>query len=272
MPPSSCYRTYLGPAVVAPTPFIGIREGDNPDESLGTTSFLLLAVGSAALIVFVGSVYYMRRDSPSSSDGAATQAAGSTVHDLQYDAGDRSASPFSEMLPTAYRYNENLSILSGSNGLEAVAEDNSPRDIETPPSPARTEGSSSIILSESGYTTEAADEDESLSFDVPRSLYTKVTESPELLGARKRKESLLLSHASILVDPNMSSDSEIDDSMMAMEDDSLLWTPTPKSPDAKAAGGMLALEDSSLLWSPAKSTDPNTAKVAEGTDDSMILV
>jgi hypothetical protein len=238
--------TYLGPPIVIPTSFTegeGINnESESGQEPLGLTSLVLVAVGSAALIVFVGSVYYMRRDSRDSSsfsameaEGNATRAAGSSFQDdttfpfivSPREASPRATSPFSEMLPDAYQFNENMSILSGGmsilsagvEGLEAVLE----RSDEEAQSPAHTD-TSSIMVSDAGYTTDAGEDDEqdiSLSFDVPKSLYTKATESPDrvLLGARRRKESPVTANASIL-DTSFASDSEAND------DEMLVWTPS----------------------------------------------
>lgn len=223
---------------MAPTPFQGFAGGSSDTENLGTTSFVLVAIGSAALIVFVGSIYYMKRENSESSDGAATQAAGSSLYDHHYDPdAERPASPFSEMLPSAYRYNDNMSILSGHQqvGLEAVIEQNPSTDEESPSPGANTIESSSIMVSESGYTTEAAEDDSvSLSFGMPTSLYRTVAESPELLGARKRRESVVTKNASILVDPNMSDDSMGDVMSDDVINESLLWTPT-KSPGELSA-------------------------------------
>lgn len=237
--------TYLGPPIVIPSSFndgdsIKGNQSGEGSETLGVTSLVLVAVGSAALILFVGSVYYMRRDSGTSEagvDGNATQAAGSSVNDYSFpfvSPRAMSTSPFSEMVPNAYQFNENMSILSGGmsilsgggvEGLEAVIEQSdeeaqSPRTIQ---SPAHTD-TSSILVSESGYTTDAGEEEEldnSLSFDVPRSLYTKTAESPDrvLLGARRRRENHVTANASIL-DTSIASDGETHDEPM------LVWTPS----------------------------------------------
>jgi hypothetical protein len=229
---------YLGPPIVTPSSAFEEEEPEpfsdiNPeDQNLGLTSLVLVTVGSAALIVFVGSVYYMRRDSGSSTtaDGNATQAAGSSVNDHSYFPSPRPTSPFSEMLPMAYRYNENMSILSGGvEGLEMVME-NSDGEI---PSPQNTDASS-ILVSDSGYTTDAGEEEDeeadiSLSFDVPRSLYTRVTESPRLLGARRRRESIISANSSVL-DRSLGSDDGDDNNDDDNNDDTLLvWTPSKES-------------------------------------------
>jgi hypothetical protein len=242
--------TYLGPAIVIPTSFNDgdSIKGNQPKDqgTLGVTSLVLVAVGSAALIVFVGSVYYMRRDNTTSEagiDGNATQAAGSSVNDYSFpfvSPRARTPSPFSAMVPNAYQFNENMSILSGgmsilsgnAEGLEAVLEQSdeeaqSAQSVRSPreaPSPAHSY-TSSILVSESGYTTEAAEDDDdldtSLSFDVPRSLYAKTPESPDrlLMGARRRKESHVTANASILNTSTLS-DGEMHDEAM------LVWTPS----------------------------------------------
>jgi hypothetical protein len=171
--------TYLGPPIVIPTSFTegeGIKnESEGGQETLGVTFLVLVAVGSAALIVFVGSVYYMRRDSHSEFsavdvEGNATRAAGSSFQDdntfpfivSPRIPSPRPTSPFSEMLPNAYQFNENMSILSGGmsifsggdEGLEAVLE----RSDEEAQSPAHTDtdtDTSSIMVSDAGYTTDA---------------------------------------------------------------------------------------------------------------------
>jgi hypothetical protein len=242
--------TYLGPPIVIPTSFTegeGIKnESEGGQETLGVTSLVLVAVGSAALIVFVGSVYYMRRDSHSEfsameAEGNATRAAGSSFQDdntfpfivSPRVPSPRATSPFSEMLPNAYQFNENMSILSGGmsifsagdEGLEAVLE----RSDEEAQSPANTDtDTSSIMVSDAGYTTDAGEDDDtdiSLSFDVPKSLYTKATESPDrvLLGARRRRESPVTANASIL-------DTSFASSMGSHDDELLVYTPSKSAP------------------------------------------
>lgn len=105
------------------------------ETGFGTFSFVIVAIGSAALVAFVGSVYYWKRGNSDGPDGAATQAAGtSMLYQDQSRCGDddllseslstheRPSSPFSEMLPSAYRFNDNMSILTGQGGMSPVFE------------------------------------------------------------------------------------------------------------------------------------------------------
>ena len=166
-------------------------DGDtNEDTSLGNgsmglTSVILVTAGGAALFVFVASVYYWRRSYNNVPiNSAATQAAGSSMNETG-DESTRQYSPFSEMLPDAYRFNENMSILSGQGGMSAIIEDEE----------VYSHASSSLLMSDAGYSTEAAAETDSslLSMDIPKSLYTRAAESPNLLGARKRNPDQIMS-------------------------------------------------------------------------------
>jgi hypothetical protein len=162
-------------------------EGPTKDEDVGGASgtesrtplaVTLVAVGSTLLVVLMGSIYYWRRGAAHDQDGAATQAAGSSVHTstLNSSSSARPASPFSEMVPGAYKLGENMSILSNSH-MDPVFEDG---DAE------------SIMVSESGYSTEAgetdAGESTTLSSTVPRALLyqSDSVSSPDYLGARPR--------------------------------------------------------------------------------------
>lgn len=139
----------------------------------GTISFVIVAIGGAAIIAFVGSVYYWRKGG-NDHDGAATQAAATmTFINESHDLGSpRPSSPFSEMLPSAYRFNDNMSILlTGQGGMSPVIED---------------DGSVSQQSSAAFSDLEGQQPHDSLSFDMPKSIYAKGTSSPELLGARKR--------------------------------------------------------------------------------------
>jgi hypothetical protein len=162
------------------------------DEKIGTGPLTVVLVGSASFVVFVATVYVWRRKSKKDSSeggsvteggGAATQAAGSTLFILQDDSPreEGPGSPFSEMLPSAYRFNENMSILSGShNELDVVFERSDESSVGD---------RSDMMVSDCGYTTEG---DDSVSLGVTRSLYKKdgyvsdSSQSPLVLGARRR--------------------------------------------------------------------------------------
>jgi hypothetical protein len=208
--------TYLGPALVEPEPATtedpngNVTSGNSADpQELGPASIAFVAIASAGIVVLIGSVYYWRRHRVAASsravdyqDGAATLAAGSSLNDTHSMVADMPRSPFSEMLPSAYRFNENMSIMSGgqdsgsgSSGLSVVIESPNGEAGMSPPSPA----TESIVVSESGYTTEAGGEDEESSFgclDVHKSLYSTLPpESPNLLGAKKRLENQITANA-----------------------------------------------------------------------------
>lgn len=127
------------------------------DPEFSTFSFVIVAVGGAALIAFVGSVYYWRRGGE--SDGDATRAAGSSLYTDTFTSNSYTESPFSEMVPAAYGFNGNMSIMTGQGGMSPVLEDDS----------------SSQSPFEMG------------SFDMtPGTYFDTKPSSPDTLGARKR--------------------------------------------------------------------------------------
>ena len=175
---------YLGPTLVDPAPILGAqttgRDASIEGNSLSSTSLAFTIAGAAALVAIVAAVFYVRKgqhdnDEPLSlypSDSTQGQSLESSQVVLDRD---RPTSPFSEMLPKAYRFSGNLSVLSGSNqsGLSMVPE-------------VESSSSESVVVSESGYSTEAGESDATASFcDLPKSLYTK-DETPLLLGATQR--------------------------------------------------------------------------------------
>ena len=108
---------------------------------------------------------------------SAAQTGGITVYQPEGDSDEENgpSSPFSEMLPSAYRYSENMSILSGQ-GLSAVTE---------------VSESDSSQHSRSGCSEEAAGNETSRELVcVSKPLYANSdgTGSPNVLGARKRQE------------------------------------------------------------------------------------
>lgn len=157
---------YLGPDIANPAAF-GTSEIDAGDIATGpdniNTSLVLFAVGGCAFAASVGLIYYLRRHG-SGNSGAATQAAGSDQQTGQYDA-ERPLSPFSEMLPSAYRFDQdgNMSAI-----LELDDESGTQR--------------SGIIVSDSGFTTE---EEGSIAISMDGTASLNRADSP-VLGARKR--------------------------------------------------------------------------------------
>jgi hypothetical protein len=144
----------------------GSPEKTIPQQSeslLPVASVVFVSVGSAALIVFIGSVYLWRRGrggsvnatgSQDESDayyqgGAATQMAGSsldiTTDNLKSISEDQPASPYSEMVSGCYKLGESMSILSNINGMSPVSEQDHEGSVS----------SASLVVSEGGYTAEA---------------------------------------------------------------------------------------------------------------------
>jgi hypothetical protein len=182
----------------------GIQNTVDGEAGTGTLTFVVMAIGSAALIAFVGSVYYWKRDGE--VDGAATQAAGSSMVYNENDQVDqnrsRSSSPFSEMLPSAYRFNDNMSILTSQGGLSPLVEDEASLSRLSP-----------CLF---GDVDDEHPDDEhdtsSRSFDMPRTIFAKEPDSPEILGARKRAGGAMTAglHLSGIDIDNSESDMSID--------------------------------------------------------------
>ncbi|EEC46789.1 predicted protein [Phaeodactylum tricornutum CCAP 1055/1] len=226
---------YLGPVLTEPTPIVPpIAEDDDIDgnRTLGNASIAVIAAASAALVVLVGSVYFWRPGGEEhSADGAATQAAGSSMHETGM-AEDSTSSPFSKMLPNSYQFTEEMSILSVHSldnriGLSAVP--------EIPSGDEMSCGSQSIVMSDSGYTAEAND---SMSFDLPKSLYMRPADSPMLLGAKKRMGSATTANQSDIFSEISSSDESSTSSASAIPDQDLLADTMllNSSIDSKCAG------------------------------------
>lgn len=162
--------TYLGPDIVNPSAF-GISEiGPSdiaPAPSNLNTSLVLFAVGGCAFAASVGLIYYLRSHGKYSSSGAATQAAGSDQQTGHIDS-HRPLSPFSEMLPSAYRFDQdgNMSAI-----LELDDESATQR--------------SGLVVSDSGFTTE---EEGSIAISMDGTASLNRMDSP-VLGARKRRVS-----------------------------------------------------------------------------------
>jgi hypothetical protein len=123
----------------------GTRPYVAKDNRLSAASTSSLVLASAVIAAFVGAVYYMRQGRKS-DESCAIQESGSSFAQQSPRDPDRPTSPFSEMLPGAYRIGDldKMSMLSNSN-MSPVYEDE--------------DGSRSVVVSESGYTTEAAGTD-----------------------------------------------------------------------------------------------------------------
>lgn len=156
------------------------EELSNSETGLSAASSAMVGLGSALIIAFVGAAIYMKSVRNKADNDQYVQEAGSSivsgpVRTFEDDA-DRPTSPFSEMLPGAYRIGDldKMSMLSNSN-MSPVYEDD--------------DASRSVVVSESGYTTEAAGtdggDDSSFAQTVP---YTPEGEYSTLenLGARPR--------------------------------------------------------------------------------------
>lgn len=181
---------YLGPELSETPPLTGPPANDEiggGTTNIGSVSIAMLTIGSAAVVVLVGSLVYLRRNRNGENRNGHppveddTMLGGTTCPP---------ASPFTEMLPNAYRYTEEMTILSvnppsiqgSGSGLSAVAELSSAEEQSTFEEASTAQGS--IVISESGYTTEGVED--SVSFDMPQSLYLRAPDSPLLLGAKKR--------------------------------------------------------------------------------------
>jgi hypothetical protein len=168
------------------------------DSRLGLSSLLFLSIGSAALFVFVGSVYFWKRGRQNDEDdgingSSASRLANLTINDAATHEQDdkdsnnlnRPASPYSEMVSNSYRLDrlQEMSILSSSNMSPVYEMEGQETDNDT------VGGSASILISEGGYTTDAGgtEEGDSTMFEsttVGGSKYSSSQSTPNVLGAR----------------------------------------------------------------------------------------
>jgi hypothetical protein len=249
-------------------PVTAVGEKQPPQDSSGTiainkdkqsvTPTVLMATAGSAVVVFAAAVFFWKRSHNRNVHGSATQMAGSSFNDAA-DMSTRApsaSSPFSEMVPDAYRLNGNTSIVSGQGGgMSAILED---EEVTI-----HSQASSAIFMSETGFSEQAAETDTSLmSFDIPKSLYTRVPESPNLLGARRR------SHEQIIA-----TDSGEDTSVSDIENSSVVDESTPDSPVARhgalpnTSGTISSLLDDSELAPPRISARQQHGHAS--ADDSM---
>jgi len=164
--------TYLGPDIVNPAAFNpnSAETEKNIEESDDlSTSLVLFAVGGCAFVASVGLIYYLRRQGNGQS-GAATAAAGSDQQTGLSREHSHPLSPFSEMLPSAYRFDQDGQM---SAILELDDESATQR--------------SGIAISESGFTTDEEGSSCAISSMGDTDPAGSVNRS-SVLGARKRDE------------------------------------------------------------------------------------
>ena len=171
------------------SPINGDNDRSEPSEGesgspANLSSLIIVAVGSAMLVLAVGSVYlWRRRGSEEHIEGMATQFAGDLTSNPSNESGDsryapRPTSPLSQMIPGSYRLGDNTSILSSTNNMSPVYE------LED----------DSVVVSESGYTDEAGRTDNDDSTAGTSSAYGSTMlnskynpqATPEYLGALPR--------------------------------------------------------------------------------------
>lgn len=218
----------------------GLDNGGAGVVDASLTSLLFVAVGSAALVVFVGSVYLWRRGHQTDDEGVASQMAGNTT--IIAESTTRARSPYSEMVASSFRgLGENMSILSNGNMSPVYEQDH--EDTE-----------SSMNASESGYGTTTTggsimgvDSGDSVS---QYSKFSNNTETPNFLGVRPLPDAVRMDH-------NQASDSDLSDQEL---------TPVKAQPSHQGSNLLLPAGDEeqdeeradhSLLFSPS-SAAPGT--------------
>lgn len=217
-------------------------EGGSVGDLNGQFSpMLLVAIGSAALVVFVGSVYIWRRGHRSDADGAATQLAGNSYITGE-GSSSRPRSPYSEMVAGSYRLGENMSILSNSNMSPVYEQEH--EDTESASRVSQSNYTDSVAGAESdGYMTERTDSGLESAAETTSFAGSKFSSgsTPKYLGARPLPGAVGVS--------DMESDSELDSSaelspvkMFVAAPPNLLDTSSQPAEDESA--------DESLLFSP----------------------
>lgn len=204
------------------------KDADAASQGMGTAlrSLLYVAGGSAAMIVFVGSVLvWRRRRGGQKQDGMITQFAGSSFTtcgggpNATLDSIPRPASPLSQMISTgSYKLGDNSSFDNGiDNGIDygttSILNNNNNNM-----SPVYEIEDESVMVSESGYTTEAGRTDGGDSTSgtdattayggMVNAKYSTIQQAtPEMLGALPRPGMTVGD-----VDMEAPSDSELDTS------------------------------------------------------------
>lgn len=145
----------------------------NSANGMTLTSLLFVAVGSASIIVFVGSAYLWRRRRQENDDSSASQLAESTLNNNVEMSTRRPASPYSEMVSSSYRLDRlgEMSILSSTNMSPVYEQDH--EDMETVVG--------SLVMSVGGYTTDAGCTDGD---DTTESSKYSGHSTPKLMGVR----------------------------------------------------------------------------------------
>jgi hypothetical protein len=242
--------TYLGDgqSESSETPITEGSEGTNNSEveTLGASlSLLMVAVGSAAMIVVVGSIYLWRRGRRNEDDeGAVTQMAGTTAMDGQ---SGRARSPYSEMVAASFvGLGENMSILSNGNMSPVYEQEHEDSSINT----------SSVNPSDGGYatTTTGGTIGAGTSSGDSVSQYSKfsacTTNTPKFLGARPLPDAVEMALGDVS-DSDLSGEDLSPVKMFASQRTSTLLLPTGADEDENHA-------DESLLFSPSSKNDRET--------------
>lgn len=259
--------TYTGPEPQVPfwEQFNGGNGLDGSGSSLSGAGIAAVAAGGMSLVAFAAFLFAWRRRNDKSNGteslapypGGASHMAGSSMLGglTEVDEESGPTSPFSEMLPKAYRYSENLSVASSEReGLSAVHEVSEYSDSSQ----------QSILVSLSGFSEEAAGDtsDGSSSLDMPNSLYFKQVRADDdeediLLGA-KRKLDTHLSGGNISYDSdNMSDVTSSSPTMSPVQSDEERDFNSRPHPSCLSSSSLLLLpadvntsvnEDASLLF------------------------
>jgi hypothetical protein len=235
--------TYLGDGQsetsVASTGTDGIGTGELGNQLGPPMSLLFVAVGSAAMIVFVGSIYLWRRGRRNEDDeGAVTQMAGTTT--MEGPSG-RPRSPYSEMVASSFAgLGENMSILSNGNMSPVYEQDHEDSSINT----------SSVNPSECGYATTTTGgtigggTSSGDSVSQHSKFSTCTTNTPKFLGARPLPDAVEMALGADVSDSDISGEDLSPVKMFAAQRTSTLLLPSGADEDENHA-------DESLLFSPS---------------------
>lgn len=152
--------TYNGPEPIEP---YAVRDLD-ASSNMTDASIAVLAAGGLTALAFLAIMYVWRKklgkngtsmvlhEGETTLAGGGSPGAGDGI-----DEENGPSSPFSAMLPSTYRYSENMSIISGQEGLSAVTE------------VSESDGTPSIGHALSGSSPDSH-VNEKVVFDFPKSL------------------------------------------------------------------------------------------------------